>query len=1578
MKRRVILLKFLYILFALMPLLYVSASASDMSDDFVISISFSGTGVTVDIPDGINDVSYSVKGAHVSIMSQTTSREYTYKVTGSTNDGSLTIGGGYKLTLELGGAVITNPSGPAIAIECDKRIAVEVDEGSVNRLSDGPGGSHKGTLYFTGHPEFAGGGTLQVSGHTKHAIYAREYLAIKGSALKLDILSASGDGIHCGRGKEGNSNNYFLMEAGELTMTDVSGDCIDADDYGVVRVTGGSMNLTVGGYDVVGLKGDSMVDVSGGTIVISVTGTESSGIRAGSLVQIRGGNLNIDVSGDGSKGIKGKRYESGTVVNGGNVSISGGVTEIRTSGGTSTTSIDEPKCMGISVDNDLNHTGGEVSILAFGGSSYTYNVKGIESTTNTFYSLYVPWDYDPDYGKRTMTAYVFLRLNSVDVPVRDFTIGAFVDGICCGIGVPVTENDSNYCRMVIRSDATYGTPMEFRVFSPTNNIVYQCSQTPNFKQGTVLKSPDDPYKLTATYTPSTVFINELMQSNIDCLMESKDFPDSWVELYNPTDDELSLSGYRVSLTDDFSTAYELPSTSVISSKGYLLIYCDEESKNYHTNFKLESTSAGHFYLFDVDGNIVDHVSYGKMPVPNVAYGRKTNGSQQWHYEITASPGAKNSSRGATVVLPEPIFSQSGGLFTEPVTVRVRRPKVSLPTNTNMYITFDGSEPTRESTCVNDTTLTISESTVIRAKLISNNGLSPLSTVHSYIFHPRAVTMPIISIAIDSTYLYSDDIGLLTGDVSDANANYKQEWRRPLNIEYFGGVGEEAMFNQPGETALGGGSSRKHKQKSMKFYAKKRFGPKRFYGAMWPNKPEMVAVKSFTMRNGGNNCQRARINDGLIHRLFGDHYDNFDYQSYRPALLYINGKYAGEFGLRERSNKDNVESNYNGLEDIEMGTQRTYISYDPVNNPFFVKFRNYYEFSTPTYSRMSVLMDVDNFMKNLVAEIYSGNYDWPHNNISMWRPRSEGGKWRWILKDCECNGVIGSDFNSIRYILGDVEEGTTEYDRLYRDSYYIRCHPLYIKMLGFPEFLDLFIDNITVAMGDFLKPSICNDYITVAHDEIVEEAIETFKTYALEITPAGFESWIRRLRTFHNNRPMHLYNYIAEYYNLGTVIPMTISRDGYAVSMNEIGLTEGDFDGAYYSDRELRLSCTGVVDGDKIQDLDDDEDDITWTMVVTHSDESSTEYEFEGKEITLTLSDFPDCVSVAFSVSRGSLADHQAITFTLERGWNWLSHPLSEPVPMSIFRNDVTRIVGQTNECYKISGKGLVGTLTDMLPTEMYKFLTWRDASIDYEGELCSDNMLVPLRSGWNWISYPRTFVTPLSTAFANFHCEEGDKIVGQDGFATYNGTKWNGSLTSLEPGKGYKYLSVNPKSIRFPSMSTGVKLRRSNRHSNLFDAYGIDKHAYPNVMGLIANVVDSEGVELTSDLAILAYSGNECVGYGRLVDGLAFVTIYGNGGEDLRFVVMNEEECYMSDAHEHIDFVSDVVGSMSSPFILTVDGASTTLTEMPSDGRRPLSGPSIDGIYTADGVYVGKELKEGMKGIYLIRYKDGGCLKIKV
>ena len=70
-------------------------------------------------------------------------------------------------------------------------------------------------------------------------------------------------------------------------------------------------------------------------------------------------------------------------------------------------------------------------------------------------------------------------------------------------------------------------------------------------------------------------INELMQSNIDCVMDDlKEFPDSWVELYNPTSQTIDLKGYKLGISDNVAEAYALPSQAIEPGQ-YVLIYCDK-------------------------------------------------------------------------------------------------------------------------------------------------------------------------------------------------------------------------------------------------------------------------------------------------------------------------------------------------------------------------------------------------------------------------------------------------------------------------------------------------------------------------------------------------------------------------------------------------------------------------------------------------------------------------------------------------------------------------------------------------------------------------------------------------------------------------------------------------------------------------------------------------------------------------------------------------------------------------------------------------------------------------------------------
>ena len=106
-------------------------------------------------------------------------------------------------------------------------------------------------------------------------------------------------------------------------------------------------------------------------------------------------------------------------------------------------------------------------------------------------------------------------------------------------------------------------------------------------------------------------------------------------------------------------------------------------------------------------------------------------------------------------------------------------------------------------------------------------------------------------------------------------------------------------------------------KSLVVFANKRFGKKRLEYEFFPDqKPGMDNFKSIILRNAGNDFDYLYMRDAVIQRTMAGHTD-LDWQAWRPAIVYINGTYKGILNIRERSTADNIYSNYDELEDIDM-------------------------------------------------------------------------------------------------------------------------------------------------------------------------------------------------------------------------------------------------------------------------------------------------------------------------------------------------------------------------------------------------------------------------------------------------------------------------------------------------------------------------------------------------------------------------------------------------------------------------------------------------------------------------------------
>lgn len=721
----------------------------------------------------------------------------------------------------------------------------------------------------------------------------------------------------------------------------------------------------------------------------------------------------------------------------------------------------------------------------------------------------------------------------------------------------------------------------------------------------------------------TIRFNEIMQSNVDNLLVEHDFPDSWVELYNSSKSNINITGYKIGSSNDPKTAYKIEQTATIPANGYIVIYCDKLATGLHTNFRLESVDPGELYLFDTSNNLVDHISYPSMPAANIAYGISNSNGSTWGWETTPTPGAKNDGKFTSTVLPAPIFSMAGKVMTSSGKVTISIPS-GVPSDTRVYITTDGSEPNSSSPSYSKKSFDIKKTTIIRAKLISSEALSGPSTTHSYIFHHCQTDIPIVSIATHDDYIYSNAEGIFSSAKTNGKENYKYEWRRPVNVEYFNNITGDTWFRQVGEIAVAGNASRIEAQKSVKIYANKRFGEKRLKGVFWSDKQNVDKVKSFTLRNGGNCCTFGRINDAFIQRIFGRNVSNLDFQSYEPAILYINGVYMGVYGLRERSNEDMVESNY-GYDDIYLADHESYLSNAAQRSEStFQQVYDLYQKDATTYDQMAAVIDVDNFMKSLIVEMFASNTDYPYNNVSMWKPKEANGKWRWILKDLDRYNMGEEDFfNSFKFMFGTSKDA--EYaEHLARHPILPNSQKIYRKMMSFSKFKEAFIDAYATYLGDFLKPSETTPIVMNMVEEIEEEMKQTAIVYSKEKYGSergiSFENFylFSTIGLGHDtpNRVKYVYEQMAEHFNLGSVIKMTVFPNLATIKINDVGLATDYFDGAYFSNRELKLSagdhCTG------------------WNLKTYKKGVLQKNVNLDKPNTKVTLKSYAGCDSVSFS------------------------------------------------------------------------------------------------------------------------------------------------------------------------------------------------------------------------------------------------------------------------------------------------------------------------------------------------------------
>ena len=333
-------------------------------------------------------------------------------------------------------------------------------------------------------------------------------------------------------------------------------------------------------------------------------------------------------------------------------------------------------------------------------------------------------------------------------------------------------------------------------------------------------------------------------------------------------------------------------------------------------------------------------------------------------------------------------------------------------------------------------------------------------------------------------------------------------------------------------------------------------------------------------------------------------------------------------------------------------------------------------------------------------------------------------------------------------------------------------------------------------------------------------------------------------------------------------------------------------------------------------------------------------------------------------------------FTLElaEGWNWASHCLFTPIDPATLPQNAERVLSQTREAYR-QGAKMVGTLKQMEAGALYK-VQMKAADTFYSSkQLCDSSMPIGLLPGWNWVGYPVSGSQTVAKALSGYLADEGDRLVGQDGFATYSGGAWTGSLTTLETGKGYMLYTQQAKSLSFssPSVTVNPSKARAQRRAAV-NRYGVNKHAYPNVMGIVGTLLQGDDTPADADrFTLLAYADGECRGVGAWVGGQLYLTAYGQGGETLQFFAFDEGEGMAYPVVEEHVFEADVKGTPLSPVRFHLgESEATDLAAVAAGGAPHVT---VEGYYSLSGLRVGGIGASLAPGIYIVKYQDGSFRK---
>jgi len=497
----------------------------------------------------------------------------------------------------------------------------------------------------------------------------------------------------------------------------------------------------------------------------------------------------------------------------------------------------------------------------------------------------------------------------------------------------------------------------------------------------------------------------------------------------------------------------------------------------------------------------------------------------------------------------PIFSHSSGFYSGSIRVSLN---VSSP-NAIIRYTLDCSNPIQENP-VYTAPIEINQTTIVRARTFEADYVPSNIISHTYILDQQ-FSIATLSLVTEPANLWGD-----SGIYSHYD-NRGDNWERPATIQFFESDGSLEFSSNIG-IRIHGGRSRVFEKKSFRYYFRGDYGQSELYYQLF--KPREIHefkrfVTSASFQDAPANSAYGSgtlLRDAVLHEI-GRRIEKDISLGTRPVVLYLVGKPWGIYNAIERIDRHllKIKFGIDYCDIIENYTKAREGTMDRWNE--MIAFFESSDLSLPqNYEKAKSYIDIQNFTRYNIVEIYGGNMDWPDNNNLAYCGRNQGDKWKWILWDLD---------NSFAYVSANTFELAT--DENSRGSLILR------KLLENKEYRTYFLNECADCFNIILQP----DNVIAIIDSLAS-IIRNGIYFEVDRWGGTIEKWeesVNFLKTFADNRLNRLWQYILWEFDVNDkhLLTLQIPQGGQGkVRINNICIDQYPWSGYYFKDVPIELEA----------------------------------------------------------------------------------------------------------------------------------------------------------------------------------------------------------------------------------------------------------------------------------------------------------------------------------------------------------------------------------------------------------------------